>query len=153
MLAPQYITKELKEIDGLFFTVFNPRVKGGMSNGRGRWQVRKWVGNRPKKLDLWNCYGYSDVIMTICKEAVTEKSGLIDIGYEEMDRRVVTAIRKSNHWKNQWKQKIADMDWRNEKKERQANAQLEYEAKAASKSIYRVMHEPQVYLSGKEWKV
>ena len=150
MLTPIYIQKGLGLIDKCYFAVFNPRVRGGMSANRGRWQVRKWKGGYPKRLDLWNT-DMSEVIMTICKEAVTEASGLIDVGYEEMDRRVITAIRKSNWWKLDYKRKIADMDWRNEKKERQANAQLEYEAKAASKSIYRVMHEPQVYGSGKDW--
>ena len=154
MSAPKYIIQGLEAIDSQFFAVFNPCIKErkNMSFGKGRWQIRKWNGIHPERLDLWDCYGYSDVIMTICREEVTE-DGLIDAGYEEMDWRVVTAIRESNYWKAQWKKKIADMDWRNEKRERQAQAQFNYETKYAAERIWRNYHEPTVHLSGKEWKV
>ena len=122
-----------------------------MSFGKGRWQVRKWVGTYPERLDLWDID--SEVIMTICKESYSQDRGLYDAGYEEMDMRVITAIRKSNYWKADYKKKIAEMDWKNERMERQAEAQLEYEAKYAAKRVWRAMHEPTVCLSGKEWKV
>jgi len=154
MLAPKYIREGLRAIDSLYFAVFNPQVKEpkSMSYGRGRWQVRKWVGTRPRRLDLWNCRGYSEVILTICKEAYSQERGLYDAGYEEMDWRIITAIGESNYWKNQWKKKIADMDWQNERKRKQAEEQLEYESKYAAKKIWRWKHEPTVHLSGKSWR-
>ena len=153
MIAPRYVQEGLRLIDELYFAVFNSCVRGGMSNKKGRWQVRKWVGNRPLRFDLWDCHGYSDVIMTICKEAVTEDSGLMDVGYEEIDMRVVTAIRKANYWKNQWKKKIAEMDWRNEKRTRQANAELDYQSKYVAGRAWHMEREPTVHLGGKEWRV
>jgi len=155
MYASRYLQEELKAIDRMFFAVFNPDIKeqGSMSYGKGRWQVRKWVGIYPKKLDLWNCRGYSEVIVTICKEAYSQGRGLYDAGYEEMDRRVITAIGESNYWKNQWKKKIAEMDLRNARKEKQAEEQLDYESKYVAKRIWRQKHEPTVALSGIEWKV
>ena len=152
MIASNYVTQGLKTIDSLYFAVFNPCVNGGMSNRKGRWQVRKWVGNRPLRFDLWDCYGHSEVIMTICKEEMTDM-GLIDAGYEEIDGRVVSAIRESNYWKADYKRKIEEMDWRNERKRRLADAQLDYESKCAAKSIWRNYHEPTVHLSGRDWKV
>lgn len=154
MHVPRYIKEELKLIDKMYFCIYNSKIldKKSMSYGKGRWQVRKWVGNRPKRLNLWNCYGYSDVIFTICKEEMTDM-GLVDAGYEEMDRRVITAIRKSNYWKAQWKQKVADMDFRNDRKREQAIEQFDYESKYAAKRVWRAMHEPQVCLPGKEWKI
>ena len=155
MIAPKYITQGLKAIDSLYFAVFNPNIREAknMSYGKGRWQIRKWVGINPKRLDLWNCYGYSEVIMTICKEAVTEGKGLIDVGYQGLDMRVIHAIGESNHWKADYKKKIADMDWRNEQKQKQAEEQLEYEARYMAKKIYQQANEPTFFLSGKSWKI
>ena len=154
MICPRYITQELKAIDSMYFAVFNPCIieRKSMSAGRGRWQVRKWVGNRPKRLDLWNCYGYSEVIMTICKEEMTDR-GLTDVGYEDIDRRVIDAIRESHWWKSDWKRKVADIDWNNEKLERQANAELDYQSKYVAKRVWRSWREPTINLSGKEWKI
>ena len=151
MLAPNYIQKGLKAIDRNYFAVFNPCILDGksMSYGRGRWQVRKWAGIYPKRPDLWDIE--SEVIMTICREEMTDE-GLVDAGYEDIDGRVVSAIGESNYWKAQWKENLADMDWRNEKRERQAEAQLEYESKYVAKRIWRQRHEPTINLSGKEWK-
>ena len=150
MLAPNYIQKGLKAIDKMYFAVFNPCILEGknMSWGRGRWQVRKWTGVYPKRPDLWDIE--SDVIFTICKEEMTDE-GLVDVGYEEIDERAISAIGESNYWKAQWKKNLQDMDWRNERRSRLEKAQLEYESKCAAKSIWRNYHEPTVHLSGKDW--
>ena len=154
MLAPLYIRQELKAIDSLYFAIFNPRIRDGknMSYGKGRWQIRKWRGVFPERLDLWDCYGYSEVIMTICKEEVTD-DGLVDAGYEKIDRRVITAIGESNHWKADYKKKIEEIDWNNENLERKAKVELEYESRYMAKSIWRKMKEPTVFLNGKSWKI
>ena len=151
MIAPLYVTQGLRAIDSLYFAVFNPHVKGGVSAKKGRWQIRKWIGSYPKRFDLWNTE-MSEVIMTICKEEVTDM-GLIDAGYEEVDGRVVNAIGESHYWKLDYKRKLAEMDWRNEKKERSANDELDYQSRYVAKRIWRSRHEPTVNLSGKEWKV
>jgi len=154
MRVPNFITQELKAINKLYFAVFNPCIKEpkSMSYGRGRWQVRMWEGNSPKRFDLWNCYGYSDVIFAICKEEMTDE-GLIDAGYKEMDMRVITAIKRSNHWKADYKKKIEDIDWNNEMLERKAKERLEYESKYMAKKIWRNLNEPTVFLSGKQWEI
>ena len=150
MNAPRYIQKELKAIDSLFFAVYNPYVESGMSYGRGRWQVRKWRGVHPKRHDLWDIE--SDVIMTLCKEEVTDE-GLVDVGYEKIDRRVITAIGESNYWKANYKKKLQEIDWNNENLERKAKVELEYESRYMAKSIWRKMKEPTVFLNGKSWKI
>ena len=154
MLAPRYIQQELRTIDSLYFGVFNPKIKHGksMSYGRGRWQIRKWTGTIPKRLDLWSCLGYSEVIFTLCQEEMTDM-GLVDVGYRDIDIRCVEAIRRSNYWKAGWKKKLAEIDWRNEINEKQAKAELEYESRYVAKRIYRYLHEPTITLSGKQWKV
>ena len=138
MIAPRYIQRELAGIDSLYFGVFNPRIRDrkNMSYGKGRWQIRRWTGVSPKRLDLWDCHGYSDIIMTICKEEMSD-GGLIDAGYEEIDRRVITAIRESNHWMADYKRKIAEIDWNNENLERRAKAEFEYESRYVAKSLWR----------------
>jgi len=153
MDAPKYIQDGLRANDSMYFAVFNPNIEEpkNMSHGKGRWQVRKWNGVYPKRLDLWDID--SEVIMTLCKEAYSEDKGLYDAGYEEIDGRVITAIGRSNYWKADYKRKIVEMDWKNERMERQAEAQLEYESRYAARRIWRSLREPTVHLSGKEWKV
>ena len=154
MIAPLYIQRELAGVDSLYFAIFNPRIrdKKNMSYGKGRWQIRKWTGICPKRLDLWGCSGYSEVIMTICKEEMTHE-GLVDAGYENIDRRVITAIRESNYWMADYKRKLDEIDWNNENLERKAKAEFEYESKWVAKNIWRKFKEPTVLLSGKEWKI
>lgn len=154
MTAPKYITQGLKAINSLYFAVYNPKINEpkNMSNGKARWQIRKWTGNNPKKLDLWNCYGYSEVIMTICKEAVTDE-GLIDIDYQDLDVRVLTAIKKSDRWKEDYKRKIEEIDWNNESNERKARSECEYQSKYIAKKFFQQMNEPTVFLSGKEFLI
>ncbi len=153
MIAQGYIQRELRMIDPLYFVIFNPCIQEGinMSFGKGRWQVKKWKGVFPKKLSLWNT-DECEVIMTICKEEVTDR-GLVDTGYEDMDIRVVTAIRESHWWRLGWKKKVAAMDWNNEKLERQANAELDYQSKYVAKRAWHIEREPTINLSGKEWRV
>lgn len=151
MLAPRHIQKELRNIDNMYFATFNSHVKSGMSAGEGRWQVRKWLGVYPRRLDLW-ATDMSEAVMTISKEEVTDR-GLVDAGYQEISIVDVDAIRESHWWKLDWKKKIAAMDWGNEKKERFANDELDYQSKYVAKKIWRMRHEPTVHLSGKEWKV
>ncbi len=148
MITPNYITQELKAIDSMYFAVFNPYVKNGMSAKKGRWQVRKWIGVFPKRLDLWNCHGYSEIIMTICKEDMTDR-GLVDVGYEDIDRRAIDAIRASHWWKSDWKRKVADIDWRNERMVRATNAELDYQSKYVAKRVWRNWKEPTINLDGK----
>jgi len=150
MNVPYYIQKELDLVNPMYFAVFNPYVQGGMSNGRGRWQIRKWKGVYPKRLDLWNT-DMSEVIFTICKETMTE-NGLIDDGYQEIDNRAIIAMRESHWWKIQWKKRVEDIDWKNEKRQRQADAELEYQAKYMAKKIWRIQREPTICLGGKEWR-
>ena len=151
MRAPNYVQKELRAIDSMYFAIYNPCIldRKSMSAGRGRWQIRKWIGVYPKRLDLWDTDA-SELIMTVCKEEVTDR-GLIDVGYDEIDIRVIQAIRESHWWKLDYKRKIQELDWHNEKKERQANAQLDYESKYVAKRIWRSRHEPTVHQDG-NWK-
>ena len=153
MITPRYLTQELKAIDSMYFIVFNSCIldRKSMSAGRGRWQVRKWVGIYPKRLDLWDTE-MSEVIITICKEEMTDR-GLVDVGYEDIDRRVINAIRESHWWKLDWKRKVADVDWNNEKLERQADAELDYQSKYVARRAWHMEREPTINLSGKEWKV
>jgi len=148
MEAPRYVQEELASINSMFFAVFNPNIEDGknMSHRKARWQIRKWQGIYPKPLRLWR--EFSEPIMTICKEEVTD-DGLIDAGYEDLDRRVITAIKMSNRWKDNYKKNLDDMDWRNERRRRQAHAQFEYESKYAAKRIWRHLHEPTVHQSGR----
>jgi len=138
----------------MYFAIFNPYVRDSkISYGKGRWQIRMWKGTYPKRLDLWNTDA-SEVILTICNEQFSEVMGGYDAGYEEIDQRVITAIRKSNWWKNQWKKKVAEIDWSNELLERQANQRLEDESKMVAKRIWHADREVDVFLDGKceAWK-
>ena len=152
MNTPKYITQELKAIDSMYFAVFNSCIvdRKSMSAGRGRWQIRKWVGIYPKRLGLWN--EESEVIMTLCKEEMSDR-GLVDVGYEDIDERVVSAIRKSHWWKLDYKRKLEDVDWHNEKLERQANAELDYQSKYVARQAWHMEREPTVHLSGKSWRI
>jgi len=150
MEAPRYIQKELALINPMYFAVLNPCIREGtnMSYGRNRWQVRKWTGTYPKSMRLWDTQ-FSEPILTICKEEYSQELGLYDAGYKEIDMRDIDAIRQSHWWKLRWKKNIQELDWRNEKRQRQAKDQLEYESKYAAKKIWRHLHEPTVHQSGK----
>jgi len=153
MKASRLIQSELKLIDGLYFAVYNPHIsdRKSMSCGKGRWQVRKWIGVIPKRLGLWDC-GYSEVIYTICKEEMTDL-GLVDTGYRPMDMRAITDIRESDWFLDNWEREIAEMDWRNEKRIRFEGTELDYQSKYYAKKIYRIRNEPTINLSGKEWRI
>lgn len=143
MIAPRWIQKELGLIDSMYFSVFNPEKQ--------RWQIRKWTGVFPKKHHLWR--EFSENILTIYREEYTDRAGLQDVGYMDMDRRTIDAIRESHWWKLRWKQNVQALDWRNEKRDRQASEELDYQGRYAARQIWRSMKEPTVCLSGKEWKV
>lgn len=132
----------------MYFLIYNPRIRErkNMSYGKGRWQVRKWVGIYPRKLSLWNT-DMSEVIMTICKEEMSE-NGLIDAGYEKVDIRVIDAIRESHWFLLKAKEKVAAMDWRNEKRVRFINDELDYQSKYVAKRVWRDWREPTVNLDG-----
>ena len=136
----------------MYFAVFNPHIRDGksMSYGRGRWQIRKWTGICPQPLQKWD-YA-SEVIFTLCQEEMTDE-GLVDVGYKDLDQRAITAIRKSNDWKAQWKEKLAEIDFRNERRRRFEETELDYQSKLVAKNIWRHLHEPTITLSGKQWKV
>jgi len=153
MLAPAYIQRELQLIDPLYFIVYNPCITDGinMSFGKGRWQIRMWSGVYPKRLDLWNTDASED-ILTICEEEFTQERGLHDTGYLEISMADIHAIRKSHWWKLRWKEKIAALDERNDKKETASDEELNYQSKYVAKRIWRHLHEPTVNLSGKEWE-
>jgi len=140
MLAQKYVQKELNLINENYFAIYNTAID--------RWQVRKWLGIYPKKFSLWK--EFSENILTIRQEKMTDE-GLRDAGYEDIDMRTIDAIRRSHWWKLKWKKKISELDWRNEKKERHAQAELEYESKYVAKRIWRTRHEPTINLSGKDW--
>jgi len=154
MIACNLIQRELRLIDSMYFAVYNPHISDGksMSCGKGRWQVRKWAGVFPKRLDLWDCYGYSEVVYTMCKEEMTDL-GLVDAGYRQMDMRAIADIRKSDWFLANWEREIAEMDWRNEKRSRFEEAELDYQSQYYAKRIWRVRHEPTIILSGKEWRI
>lgn len=143
MIAPEWIQKELGLIDSMYFAVFNPE--------KTRWQIRKWIGVYPKKFFLWK--EFSENILTICREEYTSDRGLQDVGYMDMDRRTIDAIRESHWWKLDYKRKIQELDERNDKREQRSKDQLEYESKYVAKRVWRSMHEPTVHLSGKEWRI
>ena len=147
MKTEAWIQKELQLINPMYFAVFHPCVPAGMSRGKGRWQVRKWLGVYPKSLRLWNTAD-SEPIMTVCIEEMTD-DGLIDAGYKPLDMRDIDAIRQSHWWKLKWKKNVQELDWRNARKKRQAMKELEYQSKYAAKKIWRHMHEPTVHQSGK----
>ena len=153
MNVPLWVKKELEMINPMYFAVFNPCIQDrkNMSCGKARWQLKKWNGVFPKNIRLWDT-DECELIITICKESVTE-NGLVDAGYEEVDMRAIDAIRESHWWKLDWKRKIAELDWRNERKERFAESELNYQSKYVAKRIWRSRHEPTVHLSGKKWKI
>lgn len=127
----------------MYFAVFNPYVKAGISRGKGRWQIRKWLGTYPKRLGLWDT-DMSELILTVCREEFSSDQGLFDAGYEELDMRIIHAIRRSNWWKLKWKEEVAKIDYNNEMLERRANQRLEDESKMAAKAIWRNLREPSV---------
>ena len=149
MIVPRHLQKELELINGNYFAVFNPEVRGGMSAKNGRWQIRRWLGVYPRRLDLWDT-DMSEAILTICKEEYSSEKGLHDAGYKSLDMRDVKAIRESHWWKLGWKEKIAAMDWRNEKHRRQADAELDYQSKYVARRAWHMEREPTVHLSGKD---
>jgi len=154
MNTPRWIREELKLINSMYFAVFNPYVRdSSISYGKGRWQIRKWLGCMPKRLDLWNTDA-SEVILTICDEQYSEIMGGYDAGYEEIDQRVITAIRKSHYWKVSWKKKVAEIDFNNDELERRANQRLEDESKMVAKRIWHANREHDVFFDGKceAWK-
>ena len=154
MKATRLIQNELKLIDSMLFAVYNPFIgeKTNMSYGKGRWQIRKWLGIYPKRLDLWNT-DLSEPFLVVCKEAYSPDLGLYDDGYKPIGMDDISDIRKTHWFKIRCKEEIAAMDRRNDMRNRFEEAELDYQSKYYAKKVWRIKQEPTINLSGKEWRI
>lgn len=133
-----YFKKELQAIDPAYFAAFNHR--------HGRWQIRKLNTRFPMKRHYESpyCYFVSDLIFIVCKE---DKQGN-DIGYQELDRRVIFTIQESNRFKDNIKKNIELIDAKNERLEQGFKKETEEMSKDLAKQIWHHYQTNSIYLGG-----
>ncbi len=140
MRTPNYLQKEIQAIDPSnkfrLFIIYNPDIN--------RWQVRKWLTRFPLKHDYrWNWRFKSELCQTVCQE---DTHGY-DVGYMDIDMRLIRAWQWSTDMiNNRKKQFIKELDDENQELEESADREYDYQNRAAAKAIYRFKNEPSVYV-------
>lgn len=142
MLAPLWIQKDLKLIDGNYFAVF--------SEPHRRWHVRKWVGLNyiPKLGSITNWQLKSALILEIRKEDYIGN----DIGYQNLDIRVIKTIQEGLYHARNMKQLVQEVDRANDKREENFSITQEELARDMATRIWHKFQEPTIHLGGKEWQ-
>lgn len=123
--ADRWIQEELALTDSFCFAIFNPFSR--------RWEVRRWNGSYPQKLNSHNWIKDSGIILTVCEQ---DDETLLDIGYRPIDRRAVLAIAISTRNADNPKVVLHDIDESNRRLEESYDRELHCMAKDTAKGIY-----------------
>ena len=144
MKTPQYLQDEIQAIDPSnkfkLFIIYNIDIN--------RWQVRKWLIQFPQKHDYYSPSGgnwrfKSELCQTVCQENEYDQ----DIGYKDIDMRVIHAWQESTDIiLNRKKQFAQEIDKKNQDLEESADREFDYQARAVAKNIYKYYREPSIFL-------
>ena len=142
MLAPLQIQRDLRLISPNYFVVF--------SEPHYRWHVRKWVGLNyiPKLGNTTSWQLRSTLILEVRKEDHIGN----DIGYQDLDMRVIKTIQEGLYHARNMKQLIQEVDRANDKKDENFSKTQEELARDMATRIWHKFQEPTVFLEGKSWQ-
>ena len=142
MDASLWIQRDLRLISSNYFAVYSESTR--------RWQVRKWVnlGYVPKLGCTTDWRDKSELILVVRKEDYIGN----DIGYQNLDMRVIKTIQEGLYHARNMKQLVQEVDRANDKKDEDFSKNQEALARDMATRIWHKMQEPTVYLGGKEWQ-
>jgi len=100
---------------------------------------------KPSKIEAWIRRGIPSYLIRRCFEQ--GETGL-DVGYKPLDYRFILDNMIGIYNVQQVKKLLYAIDQANAKLTEQADAQEDYEHRAAAKAIYKHLREPSVYLGG-----
>ena len=142
MKAPLWIQRDLRLISKPYSAVY--------SNPTRRWQIRKWVNlsYTPKLGNTADWRDKSNLILVIRKENTVGD----DIGYQDLDIRVIRTIQEGLYHARNMKQLVQEVDRANDKREENFSITQEELARDMATRIWHKMQEPTIYLSGKSWQ-
>lgn len=141
MLAPLWIQSCLRLIDRNYFAVY--------CEPRRRWQVRKWSTLHIPKIG--NTRDWRDRSVLILEVRKEDHIGN-DIGYQDLDIRVIKTIQEGLYHARNMKQLIEEVDNANDKKDKDFSKNQEAMARDLATRIWHRFQEPSIYLGGKEWQ-
>lgn len=152
MNAPRYIQKELNLINPLYFSVHDPRPRLSyrledekyVIDTQGRWHVRKWKSIHPinQRIETWM---FNSVPILIVHQSSPDAK---DIGYMDIDMRVIHRIREGLWNALNYKKLLAKIDQSNDDLQAKAEAEEEYIHRYGAKAIWRHYQEPTIFLGG-----
>ena len=142
MDAPLWIQRDLRLISPNYFAVYSEPTR--------RWQVRKWVNMSyvPKLGRTTDWRDKSELILVVRKEDYIGN----DIGYQDLDIRVIETIQEGLYHARNMKQLVQEVDRANDKREENFSRTQEELARDMATQIWHKMREPTVYLGGKSWQ-
>lgn len=138
MDAPLWIQQDLRLISEPYFVVY--------SEPHRRWHVRKWVGLNyiPKLGSTTNWQLRSALILEVRKEDHIGN----DIGYQDLDIRVIQTIQEGLYHARNMKQLVQEVDQANDKREENFSILQEALARDLATRIWHKFQEPTIYLGG-----
>ena len=142
MDASFWIQRDLRLISPNYFAVYSEPTR--------RWQVRKWVNMSyvPKLGRTTDWRDKSELILVVRKEDYIGN----DIGYQDLDIRVIKTIEEGLYHARNMKQLVQEVDRANDKREENFSRTQEELARNMATRIWHKFQEPTVYLGGKSWQ-
>lgn len=141
MDASLWIQRDLRLISKPYFAVYSEPHK--------RWMVRKWTTfHIPKLGSTRDWQGKSNLILVVRKEDYIGN----DIGYQDLDMRVIKTIQEGLYHARNMKQLVQEVDRANDKKDENFSINQEAMARELATRLWHKFQEPTIYLSGKSWQ-
>ena len=146
MKTPDYLQSAIQAIDPSnkfkLFIIYNIDIN--------RWQVRKWLIQFPLKCDYYSPSGGNWRFKSeLCQTIYIEDEYENDIGYKDVDMRIIHAWQESTdiilHRKKEF---IQMLDKRNQDLEEGADREFDYQARAVAKNIWKYYREPSFFYGG-----
>lgn len=136
MHGPRWSQDEARLIKPEYFVVFNPLTE--------RWEVRKWASLYWQ--NDWQLHGFSSFVRKSC---LHDDQGR-DIGFRPLDARLFYELKRGLYNARRAIYYLRELDEANRRMEEAADAEQDYQHKAAAKAIYKHYREPSVFVSKKD---
>lgn len=140
--APDGYQREIQVLCPRYFLVWNQMLD--------RWEVQAWEVKpmftpKPSKIEDWIRRGIHSYLIRRCFKQDDEGR---DVGFRPLDHSFIVDNMIGIYNLQQVKRLLYAIDEHNRKQTEQADAQEDYEHRAAAKAIYKHLREPSVYLGG-----
>jgi hypothetical protein len=125
MPIPEWFQRELRLINENYFCIWNPQ--------RWEFQIRRWLSKHWKPTTIAECFKVSKIVHTI--------------PYPNLDERALYGLRVGLYNARIVERILHEVDEANALVETKADAENDYQHKAAAKDMWRHYKEPRVFIN------